>query len=213
MYKYSKIIILLFLFSCNKKSDENTDKITALEINNIVVDHVVKNRDWCRFSHIIFSVDFVNNTKDTLYLNKPEEYDFCDFDNIATSFKLKIPDSTKLPSIWKPFHSKKELSLVLSEKNKDFFLPNKREKLSFYLKDKIFGRSLNEIKMFYEPLFSQDFFIEGKYLFINDSLEYIFRKSKQMKVEYVLDDELVNSLELEKMNYRIEVNPPPNPNN
>lgn len=186
--KFCSILLFIFLFSC---SNDRDNIVVEGKIEEIVIDNVVKKRDWCRFSKILFVTSFKNNSNDTLFLKEFGELDYCDL-NKAKCGKLIGINLQDKPEIWKILERSDTINITLIN-NPNIILPMQDVKLRFAISELPVGRSIKELNDNYNWIFNSNYSILCDSLFEDSKITLILKKNTNIKkYEFIDDDEVGN---------------------
>jgi len=174
------LMFIVFVSSCKSKDKEvNKEGCSVISgrITDVVVDHVIEYRDWCRFSNIIYYIEVHNTCSDTvkLMINKPD-------DDCATELDY--------PNLW---YCNKDTSIVLGALNiLDSVLildPQEVDTIRVKIMERINGASIKEILVRFDHFISVDFYIKSKGLLNMDTI--LFEKAPDFKIGYMLDNQFI----------------------
>ena len=173
-----KLIYMIFIFiasaSCSNEVD-NTLPCLKGNVEGITIDHVINERDGCRFPSIYLDIAFENTTLDSMHL------DFTCYSSFCTS-------------------TLKESNLMLSQG--DMLIPLalfcKKERITIYSRESIQikfrimevieGQSLNDMIKHYESLLYEEFVV----LYKSKNKTFEIEKSSDFKINLLLDDKSVS---------------------
>lgn len=186
MNKLIFLVFLLVIFGCKTKpSIEKEEKKISGEIIEVILDHVMAVH-WCRNPTVYYKIAVLNNTCDTINLNKVY-VGGCEYQVSNPNLWCEFQDSSRVVAFpWCP-----ENNLIL--------YPNQQDTIKVKLLLQLFiFYSLNEILEKYKNFITQDFEIKSINFLENDTI--FFKKAKDCKMTLKLDDEIILTSDTVKMN-------------
>jgi hypothetical protein len=189
IYIYISVILIISLY-VYFSIGYTKRKITG-EILSITIDHVVKERDFCRSSRIIIRIIIHNNTTEVLKIKNNYSGSECNYLRPNSNFWYINNDSI-FPLT------------IIEDKDTSILIPAKSSQLvSFKFYQRIRGRSINEVLRINNKYINTNYHIK----YIDSNNKFIFNKSKIFKIEYLLDNKRVDSKDSVLMNRKI-LSPP-----
>ena len=185
------ILALFLLFSCDSLDDTREPKIQG-KIDSITIDFVKQYRDWCRLNRLIYKINLINNSNDTIKLIKQKHIEFCHLEDRNSTHYLQISEKIYNSDFWQDHHRSQDTAklMILNIPENITIAPKKSYQIEYLLQLYIFSSSLQELEQNYKEMWNSNFHIQS-YNLLEGYDTLTFQKSNDFKIIKKIDDKVV----------------------